>query len=115
LKHGFDDYKGAEYILDGENFYTGEVSPMWDSKSKKEAINYFTEKYDIDLSKSFAYGDTAGDFSMFQMVGNPVCVNPTRELIKKVQDNEETRMKALVVVERKDVIYKLTPDLIQID
>lgn len=115
LKHGFDDYKGAEYILNEDNFYTGEVAPMWDSISKKEAVNYFTQKYNIDLSKSYAYGDTAGDFSMFQMVGNPVCVNPTRELIKKVQSSEETRKKALLVVERKDVIYKLTPDLIQID
>lgn len=115
LKHGFDDFRGALYRLNDENIYTGEVVPMWDSISKREAVHYFEEKYDIDLDKSYAYGDTAGDFSMFQLVGNPVCVNPTRELIKKVQGNEETRKKALVVVERKDVIYKLTSDLIQID
>ena len=115
LKHGFDDYKGAVYELDDEKIYTGEVVPMWDSKSKKEAINYFVEKYDIDLSESYAYGDTAGDFSMFQLVGFPICLNPTRELIKKVQENANTRKKALIIVERKDVVYRLTPDLIQID
>jgi HAD superfamily hydrolase (TIGR01490 family) len=114
-KHGFDDYKGAVYVLDKEHNYTGDVVPMWDSKSKKEAIHHFALKYNIDLDKSYAYGDTAGDFTMFQLVGLPVLVNPTRELIKKVQGNEETRKKALVVVERKDVVYKLTPDLVQID
>lgn len=114
-KHGFDDYSGAVYAIDKKDIYTGEVIPMWDSKSKKEAMHYFENKYNIDLDKSYAYGDTAGDFSMFQLVGNPVCVNPTKELIKKVQNHEETRKKSLIVVERKDVIYKLTSDLIQID
>jgi HAD superfamily hydrolase (TIGR01490 family) len=115
LKHGFNDYKGAVYVLNDENIYTGDVIPMWDSKSKKEAINHFVQKYNIDLETSYAYGDTAGDFSMFQLVGNPVCVNPTRELMKKVQGDEEIAKKSLVIVERKDVIYRLTPNLIQID
>ena len=115
LKHGFDDYKGAAYMLDEEHFYTGDVVPMWDSKSKKEAIHHFADKYNLDLEKSYAYGDTAGDFTMFQLVGSPVLVNPTRELIQKVQENEETRIKTIIVVERKDVVYKLTPDLIHIE
>jgi HAD superfamily hydrolase (TIGR01490 family) len=114
-KHGFHDYKGAEYILDENNIYTSEFIPMWDSRSKREAILKFADKYDIDLDKSYAYGDTAGDFSMFQLVKNPVCVNPTRELIKKIQNAEEISKKAQIVVERKDVIYKLTSDCIQID
>lgn len=115
LKHGFDDYKGAVYMLDKEQIYTGDVVPMWDSKSKKEAIHHFVDKYNIDLDKSYAYGDTAGDFTMFQLVGFPVLVNPTRELIKKVQGNEETNKKTLVVVERKDVTYRLTPDMVHIE
>lgn len=115
LKHGFDDYSGALFAIDDKEIYTGEVNPMWDSRSKKAAIMYFKDKYDIDLKESYAYGDTAGDFSMFQLVGHPVCVNPTRELIKKVQGCEETRKKALIAVERKDVVYRLTPDLIHID
>lgn len=115
LKHGFNDYKGAEYLFDEHYIYTGEVVPMWDSKSKKQAIDCFVQKYDLDLSNSFAYGDTAGDFSMFQLVGHPVCVNPTRELIKKVQGSEDTKNKAQIIVERKDVVYRLTPDLIHLD
>ena len=39
---------------------------MWDSKNKIKSLNYFCEKYNIDLNKSFAYGDTSGDYSMLK-------------------------------------------------
>lgn len=113
-KHGFDDFRGALYRMDDNHIYTGKVLPMWDSKSKSKAILEFKEKYNLDLSKSYAYGDTAGDFSMFKAVGNPICVNPTRELIKKVMEDVEVREKINIIVERKDVVYKLQPDCIHI-
>lgn len=73
------------------------------------------EKYNIDLNKSYAYGDTSGDFSMFQMVENPpICVNPTKELIQKVVENERVKGKTKIIVERKDMVYKLTPDSINL-
>lgn len=105
-KHGFDDYKGTDYLLEND-IYTGDFVPMWDSRSKEEAIYFFKDKYNIDLSKSYAYGDTSGDFSMFNLVGNPVCINATRELLDKVLSDNEVREKVKVIVERKDVIYKL--------
>ncbi|OAA94941.1 HAD-IB family hydrolase [Clostridium coskatii] len=107
VRYGFDDYVGAVYIIDSRDIYTGEVVPMWDSASKKKAIELLVEKYGIDLAKSYAYGDTSGDFAMLNMVGNPVCVNPTRELLKKIKDNSVLSEKAKVIVERKDMIYKL--------
>lgn len=113
-KHGFDDYRGAEYIINDKNIYTGEVVPMWDSISKKKALTELCDKYDIDLSASYAYGDTAGDFSMFKSVRYPICVNPTRELVKKVIDDEEVRQKVNIIVERKDVTYSLDVDSIHI-
>jgi len=109
-KHGFDDYRGSIYKKNTENIYTGEVIPMWDSKSKKASILELKELYDIDLSKSYAYGDTAGDFSMFQLVQFPVCVNPTRELIKAILFDNVIREKVKIVVERKDMVYKLFPE-----
>jgi HAD superfamily hydrolase (TIGR01490 family) len=112
-KHGFDDYRGAEYLLDSKEIYTGEVVPMWDSNSKSKAINEFVNIYDIDLDKSYAYGDTAGDLSMFKAVRYPVCVNPTRELLNKVVKYEEIRNKINVVVERKDMIYNLDVNCIK--
>ena len=105
--HDFDDYKGSVYPVDENDRFTGDVIPMWDSASKQKAIFEMQKKYDIDLSKSYAYGDTAGDFTMFKLVGHPVLVNPTRELINLVLEDEEVREKAEVAVERKDMIYMI--------
>ena len=106
-KYGFDHYRGAIYELDHNGRYTGEVDAMWDSESKKQALLDFADKYDIDLTKSFAYGDTSGDFSMFKLVQNPYAINPTRELLKKIYDNKDVMDKINIIVERKDVIYDL--------
>ncbi|EJO5347547.1 HAD-IB family hydrolase [Clostridium botulinum] len=113
-KHGFDDFRGAIYKLNKEDIYTGEVIPMWDSDSKRNAINQLVEKYDIDLNQSYAYGDTSGDFSMFKMVENPICVNPTKELIQKVVEDKDVKEKTKIIVERKDMVYKLTPDSVNL-
>ena len=59
------------------------------------------------MDQSYAYGDTSGDFSMLKMVGNPFAINPTKELINKILEDEELRYKIKIIVERKDVIYML--------
>ncbi len=114
IKHGFHDYIGSKYMTDDNDTYTGDVNPMWDSRNKKLAIDALVEKYHIDLSKSYAYGDTAGDFSMLKSVANPVAINPTRELITKLKEDPDTCVKAQIIVERKDMIYSLKPADIQL-
>lgn len=113
IKYGFTDYRGAKYIVDDNSIYTGEVVPMWDSKSKSKAIGELVQKYDIDLSKSYAYGDTSGDYTMFKHVKHPYCINPTKELLQKVLKDRELIDKINVIVERKDVIYNLDIEDIQ--
>jgi HAD-superfamily subfamily IB hydrolase, TIGR01490 len=108
-KYGFDDCIGAKYIIDSNNIYTGEVIPMWDSKSKMNSINKLAKKHDINLQESYSYGDTAGDFDMLRLVGHPVCVNPTRELVREAVNNEALKDKITIVIERKDMIYRLNP------
>ncbi|MGN0143735.1 MAG: HAD-IB family hydrolase [Clostridium sp.] len=112
-KYGFTDYIGARYVVDENNNYTGEVVPMWDSVSKEKAIKHFVEKYDIDLNKSYAYGDTSGDYTMFKKVRHPYCMNPTKELLQKVIKDRDLIDKVNVIVERKDVIYNLDIEDIQ--
>lgn len=112
-KYNMDDYKGSIYLRDDDDNYTGEIIPMWDSESKQNAIKELTEKYDIELDKSFAYGDTSGDFTMFKSVGIPYAINPTKELLAKVMENDEVREKIKVIVERKDVTYNLDINNIQ--
>ena len=80
---------------------------MWDAKSKNVAIDSFVEKYDIDLSQSYAYGDTNGDINMLKRVGNPVAINPTNELVNRMIEDETLYNKSQIIVERKDIIYSL--------
>lgn len=105
-KYGATDFIGSNYIFEDGRF-NGTVIPMWDSKSKNVAIDSFVEKYDIDLSKSYAYGDTNGDFNMLKRVGNPIAINPTNELVNHIVEDEDLCKKAQIIVERKDIIYSL--------
>lgn len=114
-KYGFDDYKGAEYLMNNDEIYTGEVIPMWDSQSKENAVIEMKNKYGIDLDESYAYGDTSGDLGMLKMVGNPVCINPTRELVKEILNDNEIKDRMKIVIERKDMIYKLSPKCLECD
>lgn len=109
-KYHFDDYRATIYSTDANGNYNGEVIPMWDHVSKSKAIKELCDKYDIDLENSFAYGDTTGDFMMFKLVGNPYAMNPSKELLKKIYDDEDLLKKIHIIVERKDVIYNLRKD-----
>ena len=55
-----------------------------------------------DLKKSLAVGDTESDIEMLSAVGRPIAFNPNLQLAKYAQDQ-----KWEIVVERKDVVYKL--------
>ncbi|HEY5562865.1 MAG TPA: HAD-IB family hydrolase [Clostridiaceae bacterium] len=113
-KYGFNDFRGAKFLLDENNIYTGDVKPMWDSGSKERAVLELSHKYDIDLEKSYAYGDTTGDYSMLKLVKHPVCVNPTKDLLKAVISDIDIVNDLKIVVERKDVIYYMDSESIHI-
>jgi phosphoserine phosphatase len=106
-KYLFDNWRGTVYHTDENGIYTGAITPMWDSISKKKAIHEMEQLYDLDLSQCYSYGDTNGDLTMFENTGHPTAVNPTRELLNHIRDNEELMKRINVVVERKDVIYHL--------
>lgn len=108
-KHGIMDFIGTEYVTDQNELYNGEVKPMWDSVNKQIAIDYFVKKYDIDMSKSYAYGDTTGDYAMLKAVAYPIAMNPTRELLNKLTNDPLTKDKVHIIIERKDMIYELSP------
>ncbi|GAA3655568.1 HAD family hydrolase [Asaccharospora irregularis] len=109
-KYGVSDCLGSKYVFE-DDMFNGTVIPMWDSISKNHAIDDFVEKYNIDLSKSFAYGDTNGDINMLRRVGNPVAINPTKELLAQIANDEKVSKCVQIVVERKDVVYSLSPNV----
>jgi len=45
------------------------------------------ERSGIDLTKSFAYSDSVTDLPLLQAVGNPVAVNPDKELRKAAEEH----------------------------
>lgn len=109
-KYGVTEFRGTVYEVDENNNFTGEIIKMWDSDNKQKTIDEFVEKYDVDLPNSFAYGDTQGDLSMLRMVGNPIAINPNKELFNSIKIDPELSRKATIIVERKDIVYKLNSD-----
>jgi HAD superfamily hydrolase (TIGR01490 family) len=109
-KYGADDFCGTIYHHENNRF-TGETTPMWDSISKQKAIDKFVEKYKIKLEDSYAYGDTNGDLTMMRAVGHPITINPAKGLLVNIKKDEKLKSKIQIIVERKDVIYKLNPDI----
>lgn len=105
------DYRGSIYKVDSQNRFTGEIVKMWDSQSKQRELNNLIKEYNVDLSTSYAYGDTSGDFSMLKMVGNPIAINPNKELLTLIREDEILNKQANIIVERKNVIYKLDPNI----
>jgi len=106
-KYNATDFKGTTFFVDDKDCFTGEIAKMWDSENKHEAIMEFTETYNIDLEASYAYGDTTGDFAMLKLVGNPIAINPARELLEDIKADKELVEKTTIIIERKDVIYKV--------
>lgn len=109
------DSVSTEYIFDENKKFTGKVLPMWDGESKLNAVEKLRKKYSIDLDNSYAYGDTNGDITMFQLVGNPHAINPSFELIDKLYKDEKLREKAVINIERKDVNYNFTLKDLEVD
>ena len=67
----------------------------------------FENLYNIDLKKSYAYGDTTGDLTMFKKVGNAIAINPAKKLLEKIKKDIDLSEKVKIIVERKEVIYSL--------
>ncbi len=109
-----DVYMGSTYVFQ-KGVFTGEIIPMWDSESKLNTIRKLVEEYNIDLDASYSYGDTNGDFTMLKSVAHPFAINPAKELLENIANDPELAQKATIVVERKDVIYKLKADTATFD
>ena len=109
-KYDVNDFKASTYKTDKNYNFTGEVVPMWDSDSKIKSIYGLTKKHNIDLNKSYAYGDTHGDLSMLKIVENPVAINPSYELLKSLRNNKKLS-NTKIIIERKDVIYQTDPSI----
>jgi len=70
--------------------------------NKANILKRAVEREGLTLEGSIGVGDTEGDIPFLEMVETPICFNPNALLYRHAK-----RLGWQVVVERKDVIYKL--------
>ncbi len=70
---------------------------------KVKVLKEIAEQHQIDLSRSWAYSDSANDIPMLSAVGHPVAVNPDRELTEYAR---QQNWEILNARERRDVIRR---------
>ena len=66
-------------VVDG--LYTGNLDgPMVHGPEKATRVQELAKDKDLDLARSFAYSDSINDLPLLELVGNPVALNPDRQL-----------------------------------
>ncbi|MBA3758226.1 HAD-IB family phosphatase [Candidatus Saccharibacteria bacterium] len=99
--YGFDDYVGTHYGRKDTGF-SGEKHVG--SQDKAAVLNKLVEKHKLTYEGSLGIGDSGSDISMLELVEQPIAFNPDKILFDKAEGNNWP-----VVIERKNMVYKLTP------
>lgn len=61
--------------------YTGRLTGRFVyGSAKADAVSEFATNHAYDLDASYAYSDSASDLPLLETVGNPIAVNPDRDL-----------------------------------
>jgi HAD superfamily hydrolase (TIGR01490 family) len=61
--------------------YTGNLEgPIVHGSEKAARVNELAKDKEIDLNRSFAYTDSINDLPLLELVGNPIVLNPDRQL-----------------------------------
>lgn len=85
---GVDDVIATKVKSDDEGRYLPEIERYAMGQGKVDAIKEMAAQQDIDLDGSYAYSDSITDVPMLELVGNPVAVNPEKELRKLAEEQE---------------------------
>jgi HAD superfamily hydrolase (TIGR01490 family) len=101
-KLGFDKVYGQLYEVDKQKRFTGKVLYMDVIIDKAKVLKRAIEKEKLTLRGSVGVGDTESDIGFLKMVENPICFNPNKKLYQYAK-----RLGWKIIVERKDVIYRL--------
>ncbi len=102
-QYGFDKVYGRIYEIGPQDRFTGVVSEEHLIKNKSNIVKRIFDRHpELSREHSIAVGDTEGDISLLEGVVRPICFNPNQALYTHAKRNGWE-----IVVERKDVIYKL--------
>jgi HAD superfamily hydrolase (TIGR01490 family) len=83
---GVVDVLATRAEVDADGRYTGRLAFYCYGRAKAEAIRELAQREGLDLAGSYAYSDSITDLPMLEAVGNPVAVNPDRELRKVAEE-----------------------------
>jgi HAD superfamily hydrolase (TIGR01490 family) len=101
-KIGFDFFFGTQLEIKKGKF-TGKILNLGSAFHKDVILNKILKNHPrINLKESIAVGDTEGDIQILSKVGRPIAFNPNLQLAKYAKKKNWE-----IVVERKDVLYKL--------
>ncbi len=98
----FDKVYGGLLELDDKKRFTGKMLHKDLIMNKAKILKRAIEKENLTLKDSVGVGDTESDIPFLKMVENPICFNPNSVLYRVAKKNRWH-----IVVERKDVIYKI--------
>ncbi len=98
---GFDAWIGSKYERKAGKF-TGKGFIA--SLDKKTILGNLIKKHSLGLEASYAVGDSRSDAVMLEMVENPIAFNPDKQLFDIARSKHWP-----IVIERKNVVYKVEP------
>ncbi len=102
-QYGFDKVYGRVYEIGPQDRFTGEVADEHLIRNKATIVKRVFERHqELHKEGSIAVGDTEGDIPLLESVERAICFNPNQALYTHAK-----RVGWEIVVERKDVIYKL--------
>ncbi len=102
-QYGFDKVYGRIYEIGPNDCFTGAVTAEDLIQDKSKIVErVYDRSPELSPAASIAVGDTEGDISLLESVARPICFNPNFVLYAHAKEKGWE-----VVVERKDVIYKL--------
>ncbi|MDJ0461536.1 HAD-IB family hydrolase [Streptomyces sp. H27-C3] len=85
---GADRVVATRMIVGSDGCFTGEVEYYAYGPTKAEAIKELAKSEGYDLTRCFAYSDSATDIPMLESVGHPYAVNPDRSLRREAVARE---------------------------
>lgn len=100
--YNFDGYGGTVYEQKNGHF-TGKNTPLR-SQRKPAFLKELVAKHNAAWKGSIGVGDSESDIPMLDLVESPIAFNPTKKLFEHAKEQSWQ-----VVLERKNVVYKLEP------
>ena len=82
------DHVVATRMVIEDGRYTGEIDYYAYGPTKADAMRAMAEANGYDLEACYAYSDSQTDLPMLETVGNPVAVNPDKELARAARERE---------------------------